>query len=193
MNRKTFPQAAGGAAASPTFAPPVGALSGYGNGLPGIHAAAPDRGLPGVIRAGAGSGTPFTDLWRLALTVLAILAVIWACSSCTTVKGDRNAGTYSYTSFAGNARFGELGPEGVRNAEIDNATGAQIAKDTAAAIGRAYAWGQAWNAAGKLIDEGFDALKDSNATDEAITKSNNATKAEIKTFVPPPVEAPAAP
>jgi hypothetical protein len=159
----------------------------------GFHTAAPDRGLPGVIQAGAGSGNPFPDLWRLALAVVTILVAVWVCTSCTNIKGDRNAGTYSYSSFAGNAKFGELGPEGIRNGEIDNSTGATIAKDSVEAIGRAYAWGKAWDAAGKLIDEGFDALKDSNSTDEAINANNNATKAEIKTFVPPPVEAPPVP
>ena len=156
----------------------------------GFHTGAPASGLPGAIQVGAGAGTPITNLWRHVMLASGVLAAIWWCSSCTVATGNRNAGTFTYASLAGNAKFGEFGPEGMRNAEIDNATGATVAKDTAAAIGRAYAWGKAWDAAGNLIDQGFDAFKDGNATDEAITKSNNATKVEIQNFVPPPVEVP---
>jgi hypothetical protein len=156
--------------AKPDFSTVPGPASGpqpVGGPVAGIHTAAPARGLPGAIRAGAGAGILF-----------------WF-GACTVATGNRNAGTFTYASLAGDAKFGEFGPEGMRNADINNSNGATIAKDSIEAIGRAYAWGKAWDAAGNLIDEGFDALKDGNSTDEAINANNNATKAEINTFVPP--------
>jgi len=158
----------------------------------GFHTAAPARGLPGVIQAGAGAGSNLTtDVWRFALLAVVLVVVAFVISSCTQVKGDRVAGTYSYTSFAGNAKFGQLGPEGIRGGEIDNATGAGIIERTAEKAANAWMWGKAWDAAGNLVDRGFDALEDSNATDEAINASDNARLKEIETFVPPLVEAPA--
>ena len=130
------------------------------------------------------------EVWRFALLTVVLVVVAFVISSCTHVQGNRMAGTYSYTSFAGNAEFGQLGPEGIRAGKIDNATGAGIIERTAEKAANAWMWGKAWEAAGNLVDRGFDALEDGNATDEAINASNNATKEAVETFVPPPVEVP---
>ncbi len=160
-----------------------------GGPVTGIHAAAPDGGLAGVIQSAAGSGATLPSLWRLLLIVVSVLGIVWSFTGCTVAQGNRNAGTYSYVSLAGNARFGEMGPEGMRNAEIDNSTGAGVVRDTAEKIGKAWAWGKAWDAAGKLVEEGFDALKDTNETDVRINAQNNAAEVATETFVPPaPVE-----
>jgi hypothetical protein len=154
--------------------------------LAGFHTAgAPAGGLSGVIRSAAGAGATLPTLWRLLLIVIAVLGIVWGFTGCTVAKGNRNAGTYSYVSLAGNATFGEMGPEGMRNAVIDNATGAGVARDTAANLGRAYAWGKAWDAAGKLVDRGFDALEDGNETDVRINAQDNAAAVATETFVPP--------
>lgn len=107
------------------------------------------------------------------------------CASCTTVQH----GNFKLQSFAGNIS-GLKTPEGLEIASIDNATGAAIAKEAISDAASAYVMGKAFDALGNLIEEGADALEDANDTDEAITKSNNATKAEIETFVPPEPVAP---
>ena len=118
---------------------------------------------------------------RLVASLFALL-----CASCTTVKH----GSFELHTFAGNIT-GIKTPEGLEIAAIDNATGAALAKDAISDAASAYVMGKAFDALGNLIEEGADALKDANDTDEAIAKSNNATKAEIETFVPPEPVAPA--
>jgi hypothetical protein len=95
-----------------------------------------------------------------------------------------NGSGYTYASFAGNAKGMTVTPTGASAAEIDNATGAQIGRDAIEKMASAYMWGKAWDAAGKLIEEGFDAVRDGNETDVRINDSNNSTK--VDTFVPPP-------
>ncbi len=152
----------------------------------GFHTAgAPAGGLAGVIRSAAGAGASLASLWRLLLIVVTVLGIVWGFTGCTTVTGNRNEGTFAYNSFLGNAKIGELGPEGLRNTEIDNATGAGVIERTAEKIGKAWAWGKAWDAAGKLIDRGFDALEDGNETDVRINAQDNAAAVATETFVPP--------
>ena len=169
----------------------------------GTHTALPARGLPGVIQAGAGAGPTWKCLRGLMLGIfistlaskclralmlgIFISTLALVCSSCTVATGSRTAGTWTYASALGNAKFGEMGPEGMRNAEIDNATGGAIIERTAEKVASAWMWGQAAEAVGNLIDGGFDALKDSNDSDVKINAADNATKAQIKTFVPPPL------
>jgi hypothetical protein len=161
-----------------TFGPPAGSLLGLEEDQVGFHTAARSGGLLVVTPVGVGDRTVF---WRLGVVGM----VVAAATSCTVATGNRTAGTYYYGSVAGNAKFGEMGPEGMRDAEIDNATGAGLVRDTAKEIGKAYAWGKAFDALGNLIEEGADVIKDGNATDEAVNASNNATKEAVETFVPP--------
>lgn len=114
---------------------------------------------------------------RLFILCLAVLP------SCTVMTG--NGTGYTYASLAGNAQGLNITPTGATATAIDNATGAAIAKEAVSDAASAYMMGKAFDALGNLIDAGADALKDGNATDEAITKSNNATKVEVETFVPP--------
>ena len=114
--------------------------------------------------------------------LLPAFAALVLCN-CTVMTG--NGTGYTYASFAGNAKGLTVSPTGASADEVDNATGAALAKETAKEIAKAYAWGRAFDAAGKLIEEGFDAVKDTNATDEALNASDNAAKVEVETFVPP--------
>ena len=102
-----------------------------------------------------------------------------------------NGTGYTYASLAGNAQGLNITPTGATAASVDNATGAAIAREAVADVASAYALGKAFDALGNLISEGADALKDGNDTDEAIVKSNNATKVEVETFVPPEPVVPA--
>lgn len=139
----------------------------------------------------AGSDAPFSQIWRLMLLLAFLLAVAWACSSCTVVTGNRTAGTFTYASVAGNAKFGRLGPDGMENGEIDNATGAGVIERTGEKLGRAYAWGKFWDFASEGWSTAEDIVSDNNETDVKINANNNATKESIKTFVPPePVSEP---
>jgi hypothetical protein len=121
-----------------------------------------------------------------------LITTLFACSlcaSCTVMSG--NGTGFTYATLGGNAEQLNISPTGATAAKIDNATGAAIAKEAISDAASAYVMGKAFDALGNLIEEGADALKDGNDTDEAIAKSNNATKAEIETFVPPePVAAP---
>lgn len=192
MNSSTHPPA-GPPAGLNTLPAPAAGLPGSGDALAGIHTPARARGLPVVTLSGAGARSISLwqmEVWRFALLTVVLVVVAFVISSCTHVQGNRVAGTYSYSSFAGNAKFGQLGPEGIRGGEIDNATGAGIIERTADKAANAWMWGKAWEAAGNLVDRGFDALEDGNATDEAINASDNAADVAKETFVPPPVEAP---
>jgi hypothetical protein len=104
-------------------------------------------------------------------------------AACTVMTG--NGTGYTYASLGGNAEQLSITPAGAAAAKLDNATGAAIAKEAISDMASAYVLGKAFDAAGRLIEDGFDAVEDANDTDEAIAKSNNATKAEIETFVPP--------
>jgi hypothetical protein len=104
-------------------------------------------------------------------------------ASCTVMSG--NGQGYSYASLGGNAEGLTITPQGATVAKIDNATGMGIAREAIGDAASAYALGKAFDAAGKLIDEGFDALTDGNETDVRINESNNATKVATETFVPP--------
>ena len=120
---------------------------------------------------------------------LIFLAVCLPFASCTVMTG--NGTGYTYASLAGNAQGLNITPTGATAASVDNATGAAIAREAVADVASAYALGKAFDALGNLISEGADALKDGNDTDEAIVKSNNATKVEVETFVPPEPVVPA--
>jgi hypothetical protein len=98
---------------------------------------------------------------------------------------------FSYASLGGNAQGLSISPTGATAASIDNSTGAGIAKDAIADMASAYAMGKAFDALGNLIEEGADALKDGNSTDEAINANNNAAKVKVETFVPPEPVVPA--
>lgn len=163
-------------------APPVGDLASFGGFSPGVHT------RPAALEPCASATT--TE-WRLLWIALALLCIAFACSSCTVMEGNKTAGTYSYRSFAGNAKIGSITPDGAQGVEIDNATGLGVVERTADKIGKAWMWGKAWDAAGNLIDRGFDALEDGNETDVRINANNNATKETIETFVPPEPEIPA--
>ena len=104
-------------------------------------------------------------------------------TACTVMTG--NGTGYTYASLGGNAEQLSITSTGATAAKLDNATGAAIGKEAISDMASAYVLGKAFDAAGKLIEEGFDAVEDANDTDEAIAKSNNSTKAEIETFVPP--------
>lgn len=99
-----------------------------------------------------------------------------------------NGTGYTYASLGGNAEGLSISPTGATVAKIDNATGAAIAKEAISDAASAYVLGKAFDAAGQLIEDGFDALEDSNETDVRINESNNAAKVTTETFVPPPVE-----
>lgn len=120
------------------------------------------------------------------LSTLAIIAALFC--ACTVIEGDGQG--YKYASLGGNAQGLNMTPNSASVASVDNATGAAIAKDAISDMASAYALGKAFDALGNLIDEGFDALKDSNATDEAINANNNAAKVNVETFVPPEPEVP---
>ena len=119
----------------------------------------------------------------MALRALLSATLALVMCNCTVMTG--NGTGYTYASFAGNAKGLTVTPTGASAAEVDNSTGAALAKEMAKDIAKAYAWGRAFDAAGKLIEEGFDAAKDANDTDAAINASDNATKVEVETFVPP--------
>jgi hypothetical protein len=126
---------------------------------------------------------------KTAITHASLVLLCLCGASCTVMTG--NGTGFTYASLGGNAEQLNITPTGATAAKIDNATGAAIAKEAISDAASAYVLGKAFDAAGKLIEEGADAIEDANDTDEAIAKSNNATKAEIETFVPPePVAAP---
>jgi hypothetical protein len=109
---------------------------------------------------------------------IAILAA-YACSCVHMQHGD-----FRMTTLAGNIK-GLKTPEGVSVDEINTSQGAAIAKEAISDAASAYVLGKAFDAAGKLIEEGADVLTDNNDTDVEINKSNNAAKVETETFVPP--------
>ena len=111
------------------------------------------------------------------------------CASCTVMTG--NGTGFTYASVAGNAQGLNITPTGATAANIDNATGAGLAREAIGDAASAYALGKAFDALGNLIDDGFDALEDSNDTDEAINANDNAAKVKVETFVPPEPVAPA--
>ena len=114
----------------------------------------------------------------------ASIAIFAACTcSCTVMTG--NGTGYTYASLGGNAEGLNISPAGASATKIDNATGAAIAKEAISDAASAYVLGKAFDAAGKLIEEGADVLTDNNDTDVEINKSNNAAKVETETFVPP--------
>lgn len=136
---------------------------------------------------------PFSPLYplidRALFCMVRLIATLSFCTlgaSCTVMSG--NGSGYSYASLGGNAEGLTITPQGATVAKIDNATGAAIAKEAISDAASAYVLGKAFDAAGKLIEEGFDALKDGNETDVRINQSNNATKVKTETFVPPATE-----
>ena len=116
--------------------------------------------------------------------LITTLTLCAACASCTVMTG--NGTGYTYASLGGNAEGLNISPAGASATKIDNATGAAIAKEAISDAASAYVLGKAFDAAGKLIEEGADVLTDGNDTDVQINKSNNAAKVETETFVPPP-------
>ncbi len=120
----------------------------------------------------------------------AALAIITLCSvSCTVMQG--NGTGFTYASLGGNAQGLTISPQGASAASIDNATGANIAREAVGDVASAYALGKAFDALGNLIEEGADAIEDSNATDAQINAQNNAAKVKVETFVPPEPVVPA--
>ncbi len=119
----------------------------------------------------------------------AIALVALSLPACTVMQG--NGTGYSYASLGGNAQGLTISPAGASATSIDNATGAQIGREAIGDAASAYAMGKMFDALGNLIDDGFDALEDSNATDAQINAQNNAAKVKVETFVPPePVPTP---
>ena len=118
------------------------------------------------------------------------IALIALCApACTVMQG--NGTGFTYASLGGNAQQLQISPNGASAASIDNSSGLGIAKEAVSDAASAYALGKAFDALGNLIDDGFDALENSNATDAQINAQNNAAKVKVETFVPPePVATP---
>jgi hypothetical protein len=111
------------------------------------------------------------------------LAFCLASLACTVMTG--NGTGFTYASVGGNAENLNITPTGATASKIDNATGAAIAREAIGDMASAYALGKAFDALSDVSSDLLDWATDANATDKAINANNNATKAEIKTFVPP--------
>ena len=92
---------------------------------------------------------------RLVASLSALL-----CASCTVMTG--NGTGFTYASLGGNAQGLNITPNGATAANIDNATGAALAKEAISDAASAYTIGKALDAGLELIDETADVIKESD-------------------------------